>query len=89
LINNAGIYASKFEVVNGTEKSIAVNVIGTFLLSFLLLPKLRETATKYDSTPHMTFVNSAMHSIAKYPEGYHGDIFAWLADKKHVNMNNQ
>lgn len=64
LINNAGIYAFNFHVVWGTERSIAVNVIGTFLLSFLLLPKLKETAQKFGVTPHLTFVGSALYSVS-------------------------
>jgi retinol dehydrogenase-12 len=89
LINNAGISPMKFELVYGTEKTVAVNVIGTFLLSFLLLPKLRETATRYDSTPHMTFVGSALHSVANWPPGCKDDIFEYLSDEKNVNMMDQ
>jgi retinol dehydrogenase 12 len=65
LINNAGLMSLKFQVVYGTEKTIAVNVIGTFLLSFMLLPKLKETAKMYGATPHLTFVTSALYSTAK------------------------
>ena len=89
LINNAGIQAWEFEVVNGTEKSVAVNVIGTFLISFLLLPKLRETGDRFGTTPHMTFVGSALYSTAKYPGGYKEDVFAWLGEKNNVDMMNQ
>jgi retinol dehydrogenase-12 len=78
-----------FELTYGTENTVAVNVIGTFFLSFLLLPKLRETATNYDSTPHMTFVGSALHSVAKWPVGCKGDIFEWLSEEGNVEMGDQ
>ena len=86
LINNAGIQTINFQVVDRTERTIAVNVIGTFLLALLLIPKLEETAKVYGVTPHLTFVTSALYSAAKYP-GQHGeDIFAWLGEEKNVDM---
>jgi len=89
LINNAGIARLNFEVVNGTETTIAVNVIGTFLLAVLLIPKLKETAKVYGVTPHLAFVTSALYSTAKYPEQHGEDIFAWLGDKRNVDMMNE
>jgi NAD(P)-dependent dehydrogenase (short-subunit alcohol dehydrogenase family) len=89
LINNAGIQTLNFHVVDGTERTIAVNVIGTFLLALMLLPKLKETAKAYQVTPHLTFVTSALYSMAKYPEQPGEDIFAWLGDKNNVNMMNE
>ncbi|EHK99820.1 putative Short-chain dehydrogenase TIC 32, chloroplastic [Glarea lozoyensis 74030] len=89
LINNAGISAEKFSLVYGTERTLGVNVIGTFLLSLLVLPKLRETAKKFNTTPHMTFVGSAMHSTANYPKKFDGDFFTWSCEKENVNLNNQ
>ena len=86
LINNAGIQTQNFQIVYGTERTMAVNVIGTFLLAFMLLPKLKETARVHQVTPHLTFVTSALYSIAKYPEQHGEDIFAWLSDKKNANM---
>lgn len=85
LINNAGIRAAKFEVSYGTERTLAVNVIGTFLLAVQMIPKLKETARKYGVTPHMTFVSSALYDIAKYPETDGGDIFTWFTDESHVD----
>jgi hypothetical protein len=51
--------------VYNTERSLAVNVIGTFLLAVQLIPKLRETARAYKTTPHMTFVTSALYDVAR------------------------
>ncbi|OIW30745.1 NAD(P)-binding protein [Coniochaeta ligniaria NRRL 30616] len=89
LINNAGIQSAKFSVVYDTERTLAVNVIGTFLLAVQLVPKLRETARKYRDTPHMTFVSSALYDVAKYPEEHGDDIFEWFMEKSHVNAMNQ
>ncbi|KAE8352767.1 hypothetical protein BDV28DRAFT_165325 [Aspergillus coremiiformis] len=86
LINNAGIQTVNYQVSYGIERTIGVNVIGTFLLALQLLPKLRETANKFRTTPHMTFVGSALYDMAKYPEEHGDDIFAWFSDKSHVNM---
>ena len=89
LVNNAGIQTIKFQVTYGTERVIAVNVIGTFLLALQLVPKLTETAKIYGVTPHMTFVGSALYDVAKYPEKPGDDLFAWLSDKSHVHMMNE
>lgn len=85
LISNAGMQTTKFETSYGTERTVAVNVIGTFLLAVQMVPKLKETAKTYRVTPHLTFVGSALYDAAKYPEKHGDNIFAWLSDKKHVN----
>lgn len=77
LINNAGIQTINFQLAYGTERTVGVNVIGTFLLAIQLIPKLKETARLYKVTPHMTFVEPR------------GDIFAWFQDKSHVQMMTQ
>lgn len=89
LINNAGMQSIKFQTSYGTERIVAVNVIGTFLLALQLIPKLKETAKAFGATPHMTFVGSALYDVAKYPEEHGNDIFAWLSDKSHLNMMDQ
>ncbi|KAH8797367.1 hypothetical protein F5884DRAFT_687949 [Xylogone sp. PMI_703] len=89
LINNAGIQTITFEVAYGTERTIAVNVIGTFLLALQLLPKLKETAKTYHVTPHMSFVESALYDVAKYPENHGNDLFTWFSDKSHTNKMDQ
>ncbi|KAL4796335.1 hypothetical protein BDV19DRAFT_388471 [Aspergillus venezuelensis] len=90
VINNAGMQKINFQVSYGTERTLAVNVIGTFLLASQLLPKLRQTATTYQTTPHMTFVGSALYDVAHYPEQHGDDLFGWFADKEHIpNMMNQ
>ncbi|KAL4962946.1 NAD(P)-binding protein [Aspergillus stella-maris] len=90
VINNAGMQTTNFQVSYGTERTLAVNVIGNFLLATQLLPKLRQTAETYQTTPHMTFLGSALYDVAQYPEEHGDDIFGWFADKEHIpNMMNQ
>jgi NAD(P)-dependent dehydrogenase (short-subunit alcohol dehydrogenase family) len=63
VIENAGIGTGKFELFEGYESTITVNVISTFLMALLLLPKLRESATKLGITPHLTIVSSDAHQM--------------------------
>ncbi|KAI0015271.1 hypothetical protein F4780DRAFT_773666 [Xylariomycetidae sp. FL0641] len=89
LINNAGIRSYNPKVVYDTERTLAVNNIGTFLLALQLIPKLKETARNHQTTPHMTIVASALYDVAKYPDECGDDIFAWYKDPAHVNAMNQ
>lgn len=54
-----------------------------------LIPKLKETARTYGTTPVMTIVGSALYDIAKYPEDPGEDIFSYFTDKSKVNPWNQ
>lgn len=87
LVSNAGVQRSQFEVAYDTERCVGINVIGTWLLAIQLLPKLRETALKFNVTPHATFVSSALYDVAKWPEEPVDDIFAWASDKTHMQFN--
>ena len=86
LLENAGIATGKLELVEGHESTIQVNVIGTFLLALLLLPKLRETAESYKVLPHVAIVSSEVAHWAKFEEKQYDDIFAALSDEKRANM---
>lgn len=71
---NAGVNRGKWEIFEQDESTITVNVVSTFLLAFALLPKLRETATRFTTRPTLTIVNSEVHqwtgfSELKAPEG--------------------
>ncbi len=63
VIENAGIATGNFEQVEGYESTITVNVISTFLMALMILPKLRETATKFNVTPRLTIVSSDAHQM--------------------------
>lgn len=86
VINNAGIQTMDYAVSYGTERTIAVNVLGTFLLAVQLIPRLKETARVYKTTPHMTFVGSALYDVATYPEehGDDHDLFAWFGQRDNI-----
>ncbi|KAI0481333.1 hypothetical protein GGR56DRAFT_629831, partial [Xylariaceae sp. FL0804] len=89
LINNAGIWPAKTRLVYDTDVFIAVNLIGTFLVALQLLPKLKETGHKFQTTTHMTTVTSALYDAAKYPEKHGDDLFVYYKDPKHVDVMNQ
>ena len=86
LLENAGIQADRFKLVEGYESVITTNVISTFLLALLMLPKLRETARKFKTQPRLTIVASDVHFLASFPERQSTDIFAALNDEKTAKM---
>lgn len=83
LIANAGINSHSFQLVEDNEAMITINVVSLFLLGFLLYPKLRETAAKYETQTHFTTTSSDLHEIAKFDEHKAplGQIFAALNDE--------
>lgn len=60
LIENAGVFLDRWELHEGMETCIAVNVAGTMLLAALLMPKLMESASKYDIKPRLVFLVSRL-----------------------------
>jgi len=68
LLENAGIAASKYSLAEGHERTITVNVISTFLLALLLLPKLKSTASQFNTSPRLVIVSSEVHGWTKFPE---------------------
>lgn len=81
LLNNAGVAMASWNVAEGHESTITVNVISTFLLTLLLLPKMRETATRHSVTPRAVIVSSEVHKFTKFTQRTEPDIFAALSDK--------
>lgn len=89
LLENAGVGLDVWTMAEGQEMTITGNVIGTFLLAVLLLPKLRQSATKHNISPRVTVVSSGMHAFAKDKELKEDDIFAALADRKRSDLNDR
>ncbi|KAK5654742.1 hypothetical protein OQA88_7067 [Cercophora sp. LCS_1] len=58
VINNASVASSARELVNGQNANVSINIIGTFLLTILLLPKLTESAEAQSVTPRVVVVGS-------------------------------
>jgi len=89
LLENAGVVTTKWNVAEDNELTITVNVVSTFLLAFSLLPKLKETAAKFNTRPVLTIVSSEVHFFVDFqerdaPEG----IFNHLNNKANAKKNN-
>jgi retinol dehydrogenase-12 len=83
LVENAGLLspATCTLTAEGAEITVQTNVISTFLLALLLLPKLRETAAMLKTVPHLVIVTSEMHHAAVFKERYKEDIYAELSNE--------
>ena len=62
------------------------NVVSTFLLGLMILPKLQETATKFNVTPYLTVVSSEVHGWIPFSERNSPNIFDTLNNKQTANM---
>lgn len=90
VVENAGVYPTKFETAEGDEMGITVNVVSTFLLALLLLPKLRESGKKTGITPTISVTGSFVHWLTQFPEKNEKEgIFATLADREKTNMRDR
>lgn len=89
VVENAGIATPKFQVAEDNESTITTNVVSTFLLGLMILPKLRETATKFNVTPHLAVVSSEVHAFTSFPEKTSPNTFKTLNDKETANMNDR
>ncbi|OQD75992.1 hypothetical protein PENDEC_c005G03052 [Penicillium decumbens] len=68
-ILNAALATNNFELAEGYEQTITVNVINTLLLGLLILPTLKATRQKVASAhPRLTFVVSEVHAWADIAE---------------------
>jgi len=82
LVENAGISTPKWKVEEGFESTVQVNDICTFLLALLMLPKMRETAKKFDTETHLAIVASEVHHWTTLQEADEADFYAALNDEK-------
>lgn len=79
---NAGVARSEFNLVEGYEETIAVNVIYTFLLAALMMPKLKETANKYNIRPTFTVTGSDAYVFTKFPHRSEPHILSAMSDEE-------
>ncbi|GFF73507.1 hypothetical protein CNMCM6069_008456 [Aspergillus lentulus] len=86
LLCNASIATETFQLAEGHERSITVNVNSTILLGLLVLPTLRKSAKKYGTKPRLTTVVSEVHAWTKFPERNAENTFLALDDEGHTNM---
>ena len=89
LLENAGIETREFRMMEDNESTITVNVVSTFLLALLLLPKMRETNEKFGVLPTLSIVSSALHFLANFDEKKGENISATLNDKKTAKMGDR
>ena len=89
VLANAGIMTTNFSSSEGSESTLAVNVIATFLLYLLLLPKMRESAQQTGYTCRYVIPNSAPHYSAPLAElgPDQSSILARLNDPEKADMN--
>lgn len=66
VIENAGVAIPEHELVEGCERTIVVNVYSTFLLALLVLPKLRESVSKFGILPRLVIVSSEAHEQVSF-----------------------
>lgn len=68
LIENASIALSlphQWTLKEGHESSVTINVLSTFLLATLLLPKMMDDAKQFKILPHIAVVTSGAGFVAK------------------------
>ncbi|KAF3402034.1 Short chain dehydrogenase yanD [Penicillium rolfsii] len=87
LLLNAGKVTQEFYLVEGDESTIAVNVVNTFLLILLMLPKLRQNALALLAVPRIVVVASDRHVMTNLPEWKTENTFATLNDPSTAKMH--
>jgi NAD(P)-dependent dehydrogenase (short-subunit alcohol dehydrogenase family) len=86
-ILNAAVATSNFEVAEGFERTITVNVVNTLLLSLFVLPVLKATGKKIPkSQPRLAFVVSEVHAWVGLPEWKSDHILQTLSDQSTARM---
>ena len=89
VVLNAGVELIDFSLTEGIETTLTVNVVSTFLLAYLILPKLRKTAKMKSQDTHLTFVGSMIHIMAKTEQlrnAKQGEMFKMLSDPAQADM---
>lgn len=88
-VMNASIATEDYETFEDNESTITVNVVSTTYLILLLLPILRKSATKYQTTPIISVVSSGVHAYTTFPERKTPSPFATLNDPKLAVMTDR
>jgi retinol dehydrogenase 12 len=69
LVENAGVGSfTNWKMMGEYETMLKVNVVSTFLLALLLLPKMRQTARLFGIQPRLVIVSSEAHYNAPFLE---------------------
>lgn len=88
---NAGVEVDDFQLSEGVEITLKVNVLATFMLAMAVLPKLQDTAVKRSVDTRLTIVGSLIHNFGpdaqlNMPEDPQRDIFDALSDADTADM---
>ncbi|KAH6653725.1 putative short-chain dehydrogenase/reductase family protein [Truncatella angustata] len=86
VVENAGVLTQKWAMAEDNEITITVNVVSTFLLALLVLPKLRETSVKFGKDAVLTFTGSFVHWITLFPERNAKSILEETAKKENARL---
>lgn len=86
VVANAAVYLLEFDMAEDNETTITVNVVSTFLLGILLLPKLRETARQQSKPSVLSFIGSFVHHMTTFPEADADNILRETAKKEKARM---
>ncbi|KAF9875183.1 short-chain dehydrogenase reductase family [Colletotrichum karsti] len=80
---NAGVVHVEYKRMEDNEGQITVNVVSTFLLAALVLPKLKETAVEFRTRPTLTITTSETHAWTPFDERHapDGGIFDALDEQ--------
>ncbi|KAJ2993561.1 hypothetical protein NUW58_g1800 [Xylaria curta] len=65
---NAGLARDYYSTAEDNETMVTVNFISTFLLAALIMPKLKETATRYNIRPVFCITGSGVHHYTSFPQ---------------------
>jgi retinol dehydrogenase-12 len=86
VVLNAGIATENWELLEGHESTITVNVISTALIGCLLLPVLRASKNLNGGEPALEVVCSGVHAYAKFKEQKGESIFRTMDDQTASDM---
>ncbi|KAL6690616.1 hypothetical protein J3F84DRAFT_389071 [Trichoderma pleuroticola] len=86
VLANAGIMTNQFVLSEGSEKTLNVNVVNTFLLFFALLPTMRRSEQQTGNPCRFVIPNSALHYMAPLAELNDANLLDWLNDVKRADM---
>ncbi|KAF4963965.1 hypothetical protein FSARC_8067 [Fusarium sarcochroum] len=89
VVENAGVLRNTYEESEGTEISIKVNVIGTFLLALSLFPVLRKSYERIDRVSRLVITSSSVHYNAKFRERHEPSIFDALKENNESYLNDR
>lgn len=86
---NAGVNSPKYALAEDNEATITINVVSTFLLVALVMPKLKATAEAFHTTPTLSITTSDTHAFAQFPQrtAPDGQIFNTINDKATAEKN--